>query len=196
MTTVFYAIIYGLVAMKFSTCIKKHFKMLHALVIGLNGLIVFSGSSHLSTLVGHIGMALLLVVMYQGVFIKGSKLHVQLIKTRKEFAILGVEFLVTHFMLILMRKMFEVVGLISLLIMLPLFLTSFITIRKKMKLDTWRKLHHLAYAVYLLMFIHAFLVSDLASQVAYIITFVSYAILRVRKALVSIKLKKDTEFTS
>ena len=78
-------------------------------------------------------------------------------------------------------------------VILPLFITSFISVRRKMSGLTWKRLQRLAYLFYLLLFIHVMLLMlpgaldkeagyDLTVFV-YIFIFVSYFVCRIVKAL-------------
>ena len=77
--------------------------------------------------------------------------------------------------------------------MLPLFITSFKCVRKKMKGSSWKKLQRLAYGFYALIYIHVLLLtlpgaqkgngSYLLTVVVYSVVFLTYGALRVRKAL-------------
>lgn len=84
-------------------------------------------------------------------------------------------------------------SLVMLCIMLPLFITSFKCVRKKMKGSSWKKLQRLAYGFYALIYIHVLLLtlpgaqkgngSYLLTVVVYSVVFLTYGALRVRKAL-------------
>lgn len=79
------------------------------------------------------------------------------------------------------------------LVMLPLFITSFISVRRKMSGVAWKKLQRLAYLFYLLLFIHVMLLmipGALDKKAGYELTvfvyifiFVSYFACRIVKAL-------------
>ncbi len=87
---------------------------------------------------------------------------------------------------------FIIVSTVMELIMLPLFITSFITIRKKMKGTTWKRLQKLAYPFYFLLFVHVMMLMvppvlrgvagyDLTVFV-YGFVYISYLICRLVKA--------------
>ena len=85
------------------------------------------------------------------------------------------------------------VSLLLMAVMLPLFVTSFKRIRRKMKPKAWKKLQRSAYGFYALAFLHIILFNvkgaragdagSLLNVFAYGALFVSYAVLRGRKAL-------------
>ena len=87
---------------------------------------------------------------------------------------------------------FIIDSIIMSVIMLPLFITSFISVRKKMSAIAWKRLQRLAYAFYLLLFIHVMLLMvprALNSEPGYDLTvfvygfiFISYFACRIIKA--------------
>lgn len=91
---------------------------------------------------------------------------------------------------------FIVLSTIMTLIMIPLFITSFISIRRKMKAVNWKKLQRFAYVFYFLLFIHVMMLMvppTLRGSKGYDITvfvyafiFLSYFVCRVAKALGSV----------
>lgn len=88
---------------------------------------------------------------------------------------------------------FIVLSTIMTLIMLPLFITSFVIVRRKMKAATWKKLQRLAYVFYALLFIHVMMLMvppalkgskgyDFTVFV-YVFIYLSYFVCRVVKAM-------------
>jgi DMSO/TMAO reductase YedYZ heme-binding membrane subunit/uncharacterized protein with FMN-binding domain len=83
-------------------------------------------------------------------------------------------------------------SLLMLCIMLPLFVTSFKTVRKRMKGASWKKLQRLAYGFYALLYLHVMLLfvpsalsgkrGYLLSVLVYSAVFLGYAVCRVLKA--------------
>ncbi len=86
-----------------------------------------------------------------------------------------------------------ITSIVMMIIMLPLFVTSFPSVRKNMNAKTWKSLQKFAYIFYALIYVHVLILNfpsaingDLTSQINIIIysfIFISYAILRVNKAL-------------
>ena len=78
-------------------------------------------------------------------------------------------------------------SLILMAIMLPLFVTSFPAIRRKMKARTWKKLQRVAYGFYTLVYVHALILGhsleNWGNLLVYSLVFLPYGILRIRKAL-------------
>lgn len=84
-------------------------------------------------------------------------------------------------------------SLIMIVIMLPLFITSFRCVRRKMKSGVWKRLQRLAYGFYALMYLHVLLlnmpgihtsISSKINVMVYSIIFLSYGCMRIQKALI------------
>ena len=83
-------------------------------------------------------------------------------------------------------------SLVMILIMLPLFVTSFLSVRKRMKPRVWKRLQRAAYAFYALMFIHVLLLNTTSARegqwtallnvALYALVFLVYASLRLCRA--------------
>lgn len=101
---------------------------------------------------GYVGFSFFLAVMYTGVVDK-SNVKKSLIATRAEMAILGTIFIIVHGIkyiiyaidsnFIFRAPLYFYIGVFSLVVAIPLFLTSFIEIRKKMNGKLWKRLHKL-----------------------------------------------------
>ena len=83
-------------------------------------------------------------------------------------------------------------SLLMIAIMLPLFITSFKRVRRRMKPGNWKRLQRLAYVFYGLLYLHVLLLNlpgartSAAAQcnvLVYSAVFLSYACMRIRKAL-------------
>lgn len=153
--------------------------------------------------------ALFAAVMYAGAVPNGSKLMKAVMPIRGELSIIAsiltlghnISFGLTYFRLLFTQPdclpvnqlLAAICSLVMLCIMLPLFITSFKCVRKKMKGSSWKKLQRLAYGFYALIYIHVLLLtlpgaqkgngSYLLTVVVYSVVFLTYGALRVRKAL-------------
>ena len=127
---------------------------------------------------GHFSFALYSLVMYTGAFKYRSKVRIALTKVRREMSIIGFTLLLPHvfFQLDLALSGFNQTGFLAFLLMIPLFITSFPQIRRKMHPIAWRKLHRLSYVVYAMLFLH--LTFDVFTD-PWFIRFSNYAILYV-----------------
>lgn len=156
---------------------------------------------------GTIGTAMITLVMYLNAFVKAPKLQRTFMPIRGELSIIscililgqnfytGKTYLV---MFIFEREKMSMLtmdalwtSIILVLIMLPLFITSFKSVRKKMKPANWKKLQKLAYVYYMGIYIHViFLFTSLAKMgnssyilniVIYSIVFLGYGTLKLYK---------------
>ena len=75
--------------------------------------------------------------------------------------------------------------------MLPLMITSFKCVRKKMKAKNWKNLQKLAYPFFYLIYVHLMILfmikpeKHMLSIVLYTVIYMLYTILRVRKYFVT-----------
>ncbi len=149
---------------------------------------------------GYVGLSFFLVVMYSGVVEKG-KMKKSLVATRAEMAILGTIFIAVHGLKSIIYYTFDLkvlfsaplsfyIGIISLVIAIPLFITSFMKIRKKMKGKNWKRLHKLAYIFYLAVGLHLILIQN-DRMLFYIGIFGLYFVLRIWTFIESKKNKKS-----
>lgn len=153
--------------------------------------------------------ALFVAVMYAGAVPNGSKLMKTLMPIRGELSIIAsiltlghnISYGKTYFRLLFTRPdrlpvnqlLAAVCSLVMLCIMLPLFITSFKCVRRKMKGSSWKKLQRLAYGFYALIYIHVLLLtvpgaqkgsgSYLLTVLVYSVVFLTYGVMRIQKAL-------------
>ena len=153
--------------------------------------------------------ALFVIVMYTGVFSNGSKMIKILMPVRGEISIIAsvltlghnISYGQTYFKMLFVRPMSmqknvlaaAAVSIVMICIMLPLFITSFPSVRKKMKARNWKRLQRLAYVFYGLMYVHVMLLTVpgavqgregyMFNAAIYTLVFVGYALCRIQKAL-------------
>lgn len=169
---------------------------------------IFSGSIALKTVKtalsyisgGAMVGALFTLVMFAGAFVQGSTLAKKFMPVRAHLSILGGILAIGHGIALgqsfIKRLNFTVefvISLLLLLVMVPLFVTSFTVIRKKMNPKSWKKLQRLAYLFYLLTFIHILAfempkalrgVKGYALNVfVYFVVFVSYLFCRIFRSV-------------
>ncbi len=153
---------------------------------------------------GAFSTALFILVMYTGALNSKWKVTQCLQKIRGELSIiaclitLGHNFVYgRHFFPSLILHPSELepqhviatcLTLVMLSMMLPLMITSFQGIRKKMKAQTWKKVQKLAYPFFALIYIHIMVLFIPKAEekwleiVVYTVVFASYAVLRITKA--------------
>lgn len=182
MDVIVLTIILLLAAIKFGKYIKKYFNILCIIIIAFSIFAYFSDNTGGNILSGYTGFAFFIVVMFQTAFKKGSLLYKKTLSVRKEYSIFGFIFIIPHALIFLLgeHQVLEWNGIISAVIMIPLFITSFILIRKKMTPEHWKKLHLLSYAAYLLIFAHIILVSLGVNKIVYLVLFLLYLFLKIK----------------
>ncbi len=162
---------------------------------------------------GAFSTATFIIVMYLGAITKHNDFTIRLLKIRGELSIIGcilafahnIIFGVVYFpALILNRQALNGTKLIAayltlilLALMIPLFLTSFQCIRRKMKAKSWKKLQRLAYPFYFLIYAHVMVLyapnakDHIFDIVVYTVIYGLYAVLRLRKYFVMKKKKEN-----
>ncbi len=105
---------------------------------------------------GHLSLSIFLLVMFAGVLKKNSKAKKALSQVRGELAVIGFIFLLPHAFarLALALSGYNMSGLFAFILFIPLVVTSFMVIRKKMNPKHWKNLHKLGYVAYFLIYIH------------------------------------------
>lgn len=146
---------------------------------------------------GFVGFAFFYVVMITGALNPSWKLTKKLRSVRAPYSILGYVLLMSHplnYVAEVLSKQRDIpyFGVAAFLIMVPLFITSYMAIRKKMKAQTWVKLQRWAYPVYALMLIHLLVnASSPQNRIVAILLFVPYIGMKVHKEFIA-KRKIDT----
>ena len=142
---------------------------------------------------GYIGFSLLYLVMLTGALKDKSKLKIKLMTVRREYSIIGFILIIPHSLNYFIEFLEDLTrievwfGVIAFVIMIPLFYTSFKSVRKKYSYAAWKKLHKWSYVAYALVFVHLLFVADPRNLVIYIILFVPYIILKLIKEFKPVK---------
>lgn len=188
-----------LLAYSFDKEIRLNSIILYVLAIVLSSLTFLFPNKILFHFIanGQIGLAFLITVMFTGAIPRGSKLKSQLRKVRREFAILAFIFATPHALLNIYNLFlgigyFEIFGLLTLIFMVPLVISSFSNIKRNMKTSSWIRLHRLAYLVFGLLFVHLVTVSNIKDILLYCVLFGIYLFLK----LYNYHLKKHRLFYS
>jgi len=139
---------------------------------------------------GHLTLAFFVIVMYGGAFKKKSKPKITIMKVRREMAILGFLTLIPHAVLLIMTALNanNPTGVIAFTILLPLTVTSWPRLRKKMHAYEWRGFHKWAYLAYAAIFAHLAAINIVAQEdslrfvrlAIYTIIFAVYTILKLK----------------
>ena len=165
---------------------------------------------------GAFASALFIIVMYMGALPNGTKAIKRLMPIRAELSIMAsllvlghnIAYGRTYFVRLFTdtskmstaQMLAAICSLIMIAIMLPLMITSFKAVRKKMKPKSWKKLQRSAYVFYGLIYVHTMLlyvpmvqagrIVYIVNVIVYSLIFISYAGMRIRKEL--LKKKRDT----
>jgi DMSO/TMAO reductase YedYZ heme-binding membrane subunit len=122
--------------------------------------------------------------MFTGALNPKWKITIRLKAIRAVYSILGFVLLIVHPLnyvseVLAQTRSIPWYGLIAFVIMIPLFITSYISVRKKMKPQTWKNLQKFAYLSYGLILVHLIIqASSPQNRVVVIILFISYGILK------------------
>ena len=180
-----------------------------AYIAGIEGLLPRAVASPLTLLMGKcmLSLALFVVVMYIGVFAKGSRVHQWLKPVRAELSILACILACGHMAVYLASYAPRlggamganvlsalVVALALLVLLLVLGVTSFGFVKKHMRTESWKRLQRWAYVFFGLVYVHLMLMlapaasrggeAALVTVAVYTVVFGAYAVLRVRRALI------------
>lgn len=124
---------------------------------------------------GLIAFSMFTLVMFTGV-IPNQWLMTKKLRTYRSFySILGFIFILPHgYINLFVDQEINLFGIAAMVLMIPLFITSFNVVRKEMKVEEWNKLQMLAYIIYPVLFIHLISVSDMYGKVIYSIMMTLY----------------------
>lgn len=172
--------------------ILKYRKQLYIAVwFVLAAIIALRGKQFVTPFVkGYVGFAFFYVVMITGALNPKWKLTKKLRSVRAQYSILGFVLLMSHplnYMAEVLSKQRDIpyFGVAAFLIMVPLFITSYLTIRKKMKAQTWVKLQRWAYPVYALILVHLVVnASTPQNRIVAILLFIPYIGLKLHKEFI------------
>lgn len=184
-------IIMGLVAIwfilvfLFSKWIRKFNLYIYGLAIVIS-VIAFTQETNIVNM-GYVGISFFIPVMFASSLSNG-KIKKKMMGNRADLAVIGSIFSFTHglkyivfaidYSFLWKAPFYFYVGVASVVIMLPLAITSIMIIRKKMKGKTWKMLHKLSYVFYGAVGLHLVLINS-DRLLFYIIIFALYLIYRV-----------------
>ncbi len=185
-----------------SKYIRTNSIILYIAALLISAISIMLPTSAYTTLVnnGTVGVSFLLIVMFTGALKRGSQIKKRLSSVRREYAILGFMFIVPHSYLhiyesIIAHIPLDVISLLAVILMVPLFVTSFKIARSKMATSSWIQLHKIAHIIYLLIFLHAIRVSDVSHIIPYYIIFGTYFFLKLYHRFSKYNILKATTIT-
>ncbi len=185
----------------FGTWIRK----LHWVLFGISlGIGIYSFTQEITIInMGYVGLSFFLVVMFASGLNPG-KLKKRLMGNRAEYAIMGGIFVLVHglkyiiyaldFSFFWFAPINFYIGIFSVMIMIPLWITSFMFVRKKMKGKSWKKLHKLSYVFYIAVFIHLIWINN-QRMWFYITLCILYVFVKYWDYLIYIKLHDTRKMT-
>ncbi|MEC9485865.1 MAG: hypothetical protein UMR38_08400 [Candidatus Izemoplasma sp.] len=201
MISLIVAILLIILAISFNDGIRKHSQLLYIGMTLLSILAFWQIEATLFTPIrlGGLGFGIFYVVMLTGALKHKSTLRIKLMKVRMEYSILGFIAITPHALYQLIKYLngditIPILGIIAYSIMIPLFITSFRVIRKKMTYQNWKTLQRFAYIVYIGLSIHLLLNSALPNLAVYIIEFAGYFTLKVIYELKRYQRTKNKQF--
>lgn len=185
-----------LLAFKFKNLFKKYSIYLYLLFLILSIIAYIFIDKPIFTLfkMGYLSFAFFYVVMFVGALPK-KKPQPKENPVRRDYSIIGFITIIPH----VLYNIFNVTigtngpivfGVIAFVSMIPLFITSFPLIRKRMKEANWIKLQKLAYFSYATLFIHLVIHSTGINLVMYLVLFAIYIALKIRLILKNKSLAK------
>lgn len=201
---VFLALIFYALIHFYNKFLHKHAKILILVALGLSLLVYYVDLSFLTELIdsGQLSLSLFILVIVTGILKKKSVFYKRLLLVRGDLAILGFIFLLPHGLnrLSIALNGYNTSGLFAMIVLLPLTITSFMKIRKKIRPDRWKKLHKLAYVAYFLIYMHigfsAFIPNDYynfqihTDRILFHLVFIIYFIVKIKQTYQKLKLKK------
>ena len=210
-----------------SSNVKKHNKILYIVAVLLAIAIIYCELNKLRGILpstigymekltynGYISTYLFIIVMFMGTMSRKISLTKHFMKIRAELAIIASVLIVPHLyvhgmklILALMsgktlttnRIIYSIAGVIATVIMIPLFMTSFNFIKKKLKGGMWKKIQRWSYIFYGLIYVHILFsylnkkVVDIKDVILLSAVFGAYTVLRIMKAF-SDKSKRKSSF--
>lgn len=187
MTVISLIILITLASFYFPKGIKKHAVLLYWLSIVICCVLIYIGFSGMMREFppffrsyifspiknGILPTAIFIVIMFVGALDDKSSIRKKILPIRAELAIIASIFTIAHFILCirhftrlftpqlftssLLHTASMLIGIYAIVIMIPLFITSFHKIRKKMSRPKWVNLQNFAYLMYAFTYLHIML---------------------------------------
>jgi len=177
----------GIIAFYFSKQIRIYSTPLYFFAIIISSFAIMNSTNDVFAIInsGFLGFSFYIVVMFTGAFSKGSSLNKKLRSVRNTYSILGFILISAHAYYYILEAItyvtpIEIYGLVAYLLILPLTLISFQSIRKSMATSKWIKYHRLAYLIYALIWIHLIVVAPVDYGIVYCLIFGYYVFLKLK----------------
>lgn len=175
----------------FTPQILKYQKYLYIGVwIILALILIFNDKTFVTPFVkGYVGFAFFYVVMITGALNPKIKISKKLKSVRAPYSILGFVLLLSHPLhfaieVLTQQRDFPLFGVLAFIVMIPLFITSYMSIRKRMKPQSWVKLQRWAYISYAFILVHLIInASTSQNRIVAIGLFIPYVGIKFYKEL-------------
>ena len=160
---------------------------------------------------GIFATASFMIVMFLGTITKHNDFSKKLMAIRGEMSIMASLLVFSHNIIFGLRYfpilftnpssmpqrqlIASIITIFLLLMLIPLFVTSFKTVRRKMKAKSWKNLQKMAYPFFIGIYVHVMVLyssnwkENMVGVVIYTLIYLAYIILRLRKR--SIKMQKS-----
>ena len=160
---------------------------------------------------GIFATATFMIVMFLGTITKYNDFSKKLMAIRGEISIMASLLVFSHNIIFGLRYfptlftnpssmpkrelIASIITIFLLLMLIPLFVTSFKSVRKKMKARSWKNLQKMAYPFFIGIYIHVMVLysanvkDNMLGIIVYTIIYASYVVLRLRKR--NIKMQKS-----
>ena len=160
---------------------------------------------------GIFATASFMIVMFLGTITKHNDFSKKLMAIRGEMSIMASLLVFSHNIIFGLRYfpilftnpssmpqrqlIASIITIFLLLMLIPLFVTSFKTVRRKMKAKSWKNLQKMAYPFFIGIYVHVMVLyssnwkENMVGVVIYTIIYLAYIILRLRKR--NIKMQKS-----
>lgn len=158
---------------------------------------------------GIFATATFMIVMYLGTITKHNDFSKKLMAIRGEISIMASLLVFSHNIIFGLRYfptlftnpssmpkrelIASIITIFLLLMLIPLFVTSFKSVRKKMKARSWKNLQKMAYPFFIGIYIHVMVLysanvkDNMLGIIVYTIIYASYIVLRLRKRNIKVK---------
>lgn len=160
---------------------------------------------------GIFATASFMIVMFLGTITKHNDFSKKLMAIRGEMSIMASLLVFSHNIIFGLRYfpilftnpssmpqrqlIASIITIFLLLMLIPLFVTSFKTVRRKMKAKSWKNLQKMAYPFFIGIYVHVMVLyssnwkENMVGMVIYTLIYLAYIILRLRKR--NIKMQKS-----
>lgn len=185
-----------IIAFNFKKLFKKYSNYLYVafLILSTVAYVFIDKQIFTAYKMGYIGFSFFYVVMLVG-SLPRKEPQPKENPVRRDYSIIGFITIIPHVLFNIFNVSLGdngpiIFGLISFISMIPLFITSFPLIRRKMKVQSWIKLQRLAYLTYATLLIHLLIHSSGINFIMYLVLFTLYIALKLRLIVKKIRLKK------